>query len=103
MRTSGAGPGASVLFLGVPYLRSSAVFVYAGFTRRGFTIVRSVVAAMGSFFLLSGLLVALAMGILGFPFEGRGWEGGLAHGAFGGVATACAALLPCDDEESTSR
>jgi hypothetical protein len=52
--------------------------------------------------LLSGLLVALAMGVLGLPLGGRGWEGGLAHGAFGGVATACAALLPCDDEESAS-
>jgi hypothetical protein len=64
------------VLLGGLYLGSSAVFACAGFTRRGFTIVRSVVAAMGSFFLLSGLLVALAMGILGFPFEGRGWEGG---------------------------
>jgi hypothetical protein len=89
--------------LGGLYLGSSAVFACAGFTRRGFTIVRSVVAAMGSFILLSGLLVALAMGILGLSLGGRGWEGGLAHGAFGGVATACAALLPCDDEESASR
>jgi hypothetical protein len=39
---------------------------------------------MGSFFLLLGLLVALAMGILGFPLEGRGWEAGLAHAALGG-------------------
>jgi hypothetical protein len=92
VRITSAGLGASVLFLGVPYLRSSAVFASAGFTRRGFTIVRSVVAAMGSFFLFSGLLVALAMGILGLPLGGRGREGGLAHGAFGGVATACAVV-----------
>jgi hypothetical protein len=52
---------------------------------------------MGSFFLLSGLLVALALGNLGFPFEGRGWVVGLAHAAFGGLTMACAVLLPCDD------
>jgi hypothetical protein len=53
---------------------------------------------MGSLFLLLGLLVALAMGILGFPFEGRGWEVGLAHAALGGLTMACAVLLPCDNE-----
>jgi hypothetical protein len=52
---------------------------------------------MGSFFLLSGLLVALTMGVLGFPFGARGWEVGLAHTAFGGLTMACAVLLPCDD------
>jgi hypothetical protein len=40
------------------------------------------------------------MGILGFPFEGRGWEAGLAHAALGGLTMACAVLLPCDDEAS---
>jgi hypothetical protein len=53
---------------------------------------------MGSFLLLLGLLVALMMSILGFPFEGRGWGVGLAHAALGGLTMACAALLPCDDE-----
>jgi hypothetical protein len=94
VRIPSAGLGASVFYLG-----SAAIFAYAGFTRRECTIVRSVVAAMGSFFLLSGVLVALAMGILGFPFGGRGWEVGLVHAAVGGLTMACATLLPCDDEE----
>ena len=89
-----AGPGASAFYLG-----SAAIFVYAGYTRRECTIVRSVVAAIGSFLLLSGLLVALAMGILEFPFGGRGWEVGLVHAAVGGLTMACATLLPCDEEE----
>ena len=93
-----AGLGASVLYVG-----SAAVFFYAGFGRRDCAIVRSVVAGMGSLFLVSGLLVALTMSILGFPFGGRGWEAGLAHAAFGGLTMACAALLPCDDDGSASR
>jgi len=98
VRIPSAGLGASVFYLG-----SAAIFAYAGFTRRDCTIVRSVVAAMGSLFLLSGLLVALGMGILGFPFGGRGWEVGLVHAAIGGLTMACATLLPCDDDESASR
>ena len=46
---SKAGLGVSVL-----YLSSAAIFAYAGFSRRSFAIIRSVVAAKGSFFLLSG-------------------------------------------------
>ena len=93
VRMTSAGLGASVLYVG-----SAVVFAYAGFARRDSTIVRSVVAAMGSFFLLLGVLVALLMSILGFPFEGRGWEVGLVHAAFGALTMACAVLLPCDDE-----
>lgn len=93
VRVSSAGLGASVFYLG-----SAAIFAYAGFSRRNTPIIRSVVAAMGVFFLVSGLLVALTMSILGFPFEGRGWEAGLVHAAFGGLTMACAVLLPCDDE-----
>jgi hypothetical protein len=85
------------LLVGAAYFLSAAVFAYAGFSRGDAAIVRIVVAAMGSFFLVSGLLVALAMSILGFPFEGRGWVVGLAHAAFGGLTMACAVLLPCDD------
>jgi hypothetical protein len=89
---SRAGVGVSVLYVG-----SAAIFAYAGFSPRSSTIVRSVVATMGSLFLVSGLLVALAMGIVGFPFEGRVWEAALVHAAFGGLTMACAVLLPCDD------
>jgi hypothetical protein len=89
------------LLVGAAYLLSAAVFAYAGFSREAAAIVRVVVAAMGSFFLVSGLAVAIAMSILGFPFEGRGWVVGLAHAAFGGLAmAACAVLLPCDDESA---
>ena len=96
VRISIAGLGVSVL-----YLSSAIIFAYAGFSRRISTIIRSVVAAMGLFFLLSGLLVALTMSILGFPFEGRGWEWGLAHAAFGGLTMACAVLLPCRDDSAS--
>jgi hypothetical protein len=95
VRISRVGLGGSVL-----YLSSAIIFAYAGFSGRPSTIIRSVVAAMGLFFLLTGLLVALIMGILGFPFEGGGWEWGLVHAAFGGLTMACAVLLPCDDESA---
>jgi hypothetical protein len=86
------------LGVGAAYLLSAVVFAYAGFSREDTAIVRSVVAAMGSLLLLLGLMVAIAMGIMGFPFGGRGWEVGLAHAALGGLTMACAVLLPCDDE-----
>jgi hypothetical protein len=86
------------LLVGVVYLLAAAVFAYAGFSLRNAATIRIVVAVMGSLFLLLGLLVALAMSILGFPFEGRGWVVGLAHAALGGLTMACAVLLPCDDE-----
>jgi len=96
VRLSRAGLGVGVLYLG-----SAAIFAYAGFSQRNSPNIRSVVAAMGAFFLVSGLLVALTMSILGFPFEGRGWEVGLVHAAFGGLTMACAVLLPCDDESAS--
>ena len=96
VRISRVGLGVSVLYLG-----SAAIFAYAGFSRMNSTIIRSVVAAMGLVFLLSGLLVALTMSILGFPFEGRIWEAGLGHAAFGGLSMACAVLLPCSDESGS--
>jgi hypothetical protein len=86
------------LLVGAVYLLAAAVFVYSGFSLRNAATIRIVVAVMGSLFLLLGLLVALAMSILGFPFEGRGWVVGLAHAAFGGLTMACAVLLPCEDE-----
>ena len=92
-RMTGAGMGAGVL-----YLCSAAVFAYSGFALRNAATIRIVVAVMGCLFLLLGLLVALAMSILGFPFEGRGWVVGLAHAALGGLTMACAVLLPCKDE-----
>jgi hypothetical protein len=70
------------LGVSVPYAGSAAVFAYAGF-RRG-------EAAMGSLLLASGLLLALGMGVVGFPFEGRYWVVVLAHAALGGLTMACA-------------
>jgi len=98
LRTTNGGIGASVFYVG-----SAAVFAYAGFRRGDAAVVRVVVATMGSLLLVSGLLVALGMSILGFPFEGRYWVAGLAHAALGGATMACAVLLPCDDEGSASR
>src|SRR5215212_6551588 len=86
--------------VGVFDLVSAGVFAYAGLSQRNAATIRVVVAVMGSFLLLSGLLVALTMGILGFPFEGNGWVVGLAHAGLGGLTMACAVLLPCDDEGS---
>jgi hypothetical protein len=96
VRVSRAGLGVSVFYLG-----SAAIFAYASSSRRNATTIRSVVAAMGLFFLLSGLLVALTMSILGFPFEGRAWVVGLVHAGFGGLTMACAVLLPCGDESAS--
>jgi hypothetical protein len=96
VRISIVGLGESMLYLG-----SAAIFAFAGFSRKNSTTIRSVVAVIGLFFLLLGLLVALSMSILGFPFEGRGWEWGLVHAAFGGLTMACAVLLPCRDESAS--
>jgi hypothetical protein len=96
VRISRVGLGVSVLYLG-----SAAVFAYAGFSGRTSTIIRTVVAALGLFFLLSGLLVAVTVSVLRFPFEGRGWEAGLMHAAFGGLTMVCAMLLPCSDESAS--
>jgi len=96
VRISRLGLGVSVL-----YLSSAAIFAFTGFSRMDTAIVRTGVAAMGLFFLVSGLLVALTMSVLGFPFEGRGWEAGLVHAAIGGLTMACAVLLPCDDESAS--
>ena len=94
VRLANEGLGASVLYVG-----SAVVLAYAGFSRTvPARVVRTLVAAVGSFFLVSGLLVALAMGVVGFPFGGRVWEVGLAHAALGGLTMACAVLLPCDDD-----
>ncbi len=98
LRIPNGGLGVSLLYVG-----SAAVFAYAGFRRGEAAVVRFVVAAIGSLLLASGLLLALGMGVLGFPFEGRYWVVGLAHAALGGLTMACAVLMPCDDEGSASR
>ncbi len=90
------------LGVGIFHLSSAAIFAWVGFSRRDSAIVRGVVAGMGLLFLLSGLLVALTMSALGFPFEGRYWEAGLVQAALGGLSMACAVLLPCDDEPTIS-
>jgi hypothetical protein len=90
------------LVVSVLYVGSSCVLAYAGFSRRDPMIVRTLVAAMGSLFLVSGLAVALTMGVLGFPFGGRGWEAGLANAALGGLTMACAGLLPCADDDGSA-
>jgi hypothetical protein len=91
--------GLGVIGVSVLYVGSATVFAYAGLSRALPTsVVRTLVAAMGSLFLVSGLSVALAMGVLGFPFGGRGWEVGLAHAALGGLTMACAVLLPYEDD-----
>lgn len=92
------------LSLSVLYVSLASVFAYAGFRCGKAALVRSVVAVMGTLLLASGLLLALAMAVAGFPFEGRYWVVGLAHAALGGLTMACAVLMPCnDDERSTSR
>jgi hypothetical protein len=88
------------LLVGAAYFLSAAVFAYAGFSLRNAATIRIVVAVMGSFFLVSGLALALAVGVFEVPFWDKVWEGGLAHAAFGGLARACAVLLPCDDEST---
>ena len=100
VRIPNEGLGLSVLYVG-----SSCVLAYAGFRRGGEAgVIRTLVAAVGSLLLVTGLAVALTMSVLGFPFGGRGWEAGLANAALGGLTMACAALLPCaDDDGSASR
>jgi len=97
VRVTGAGLG-----VGIFHLSSAAILAYVGFSRRNSTIIRSVVGGLGVLFLISGLLVALIMSFLGFPFEGRGWEAGLVQAALGGLTMACAVVLPCDDDPAIS-
>jgi hypothetical protein len=89
----GVGPGAGVL-----YLISAGIVAYAGFSERDPDIVRTVVGGMGLLFWISGLFLAVIMGALGFPYEGRFWEVGLWHAALGALSVSCAVLLPCADE-----
>jgi hypothetical protein len=89
----GVGPGAGVL-----YLISAGIVAYAGSSEREPDIVRNVVGGMGLLFWISGLFLAVTMGILGFPYEGRFWEVGLWHAALGALSVTCAVLLPCADE-----
>jgi hypothetical protein len=89
----GLGPGAGVL-----YLISAGIVAYAGSSAREPGIVRTVVGGMGLLFWISGLLLAVIMGALGFPYEGRFWEVGLWHAALGALSVSCAVLLPCADE-----
>ena len=89
----GVGPGAGVL-----YLISAGIVAYAGSSAREPHVVRTVVGVMGLLFWISGLLLAVIMGALGFPYEGRFWEVGLWHAALGALSVSCAVLLPCADE-----
>ena len=89
----GVGPGAGVL-----YLISAGIVAYAGSSERDPDIVRTVVGGMGLLFWISGLFLAVIMGALGFPYEGRFWEVGLWHAALGALSVSCAVLLPCADE-----
>jgi hypothetical protein len=90
----GVGPGVGIL-----YLISAGIVVYASSYRRDPEIVRVVVGGMGVLFLLLGLFLAFIMSVLGFPYEGRYWEVGLGHAALGALTMACAVLLPCADDE----
>src|SRR5918997_19680 len=90
---SEGGPGAGVL-----YLISSGIVTYAGSSGRDPGVVRTVVGGVGLLFLLSGLSLAVLVGALGFPYEGRYWEAGLWHACLGALSMSCAALLPCADE-----
>ncbi len=90
----GVGPAGGIL-----YVSSAGIFAYASSYRRDPEIVRVVVGGMGALFLFLGLLLAFAMGVLGFPYQGRLWEAGLGHAALGALTMACAVLLPCADDE----
>src|SRR4028118_938798 len=87
------GPAAGVL-----YLISAGIVAYAGSSERHPDVVRTVVGGRGLLFWISGLLWAVIMGALGFPYEGRFWEMGLWHAALGALSVSCAVLLPCADE-----
>jgi hypothetical protein len=76
--------------VGILYLSLAALLAYLAFPRRDPAILRSVVGGMGLLFLSTGVLVALTMGVLGFPYERKGWEARLVHAALGGLRMACA-------------
>ena len=88
--------------VGILYLSLAALLAYVAFPRRYSAIVRSVIGGMGVLFFCTGLLVALTMSVLGFPYEGKGWEAGLVHAALGALTMACAVSLPCEDEPPIS-
>lgn len=90
----GVSPGVGIL-----YLSSATIIAYVSFLRRDPDIIRVVVGVVGVLFLLSGLFLAIVMSALGFPYEGGGWEIGLANAALGALTMACAMLLPYTDEE----
>jgi hypothetical protein len=88
--------------VGILYLSLAALLAYVAFPQRDSAILRSVVGGVGFLFFSTGLLVALTMSVLGFPYEGEGWEAGLGHAAVGALTMACAGSLPCEDERPIS-
>jgi hypothetical protein len=88
--------------VGILYLSLAALLAYVAFPQRDSAILRSVVGGIGFLFFSTGLLVALTMSVLGFPYEGEGWEAGLGHAAVGALTMACAGSLPCEDERPSS-
>jgi hypothetical protein len=88
--------------VGILYLSLAALLAYIAFPQRDSAILRSVVGGVGFLFFSTGLLVALTMSVLGFPYEGEGWEAGLGHAAVGALTMACAGSLPCEDERPSS-
>jgi hypothetical protein len=88
--------------VGILYLSLAALLAYVAFPQRDSAILRSVVGGVGFLFFSTGLLVALTMSVLGFPYEGEGWEAGLGHAAVGALTMACAGSLPCEDERPSS-
>jgi hypothetical protein len=84
------------------YLSLAALLACVAFPQRDSAILRSVVGGIGFLFFSTGLLVALTMSVLGFPYEGEGWEAGLGHAAVGALTMACAGSLPCEDERPSS-
>lgn len=87
------GVAVSALYLGL-----AAVVAWVSFLRKP-EFLRAVVGGVGGIFLLSGLFLAVVVSILGFPYQGTGWEMGLANAALGASSMACAVLLPCADED----
>jgi hypothetical protein len=80
------------------YLFTAIVFAYAGSRWRDAEFTRAVVGSFGTFYLASGLILAVVFGGLEFPFGSGAYAMALGLAIVGGMSTVCARVLPCEDD-----
>lgn len=87
------GGGVALLCLG-----TAGIFAYVGYWQRDVAVVQAAVGGLGVLYLVVGVILAILLVALEFPFEGTGYVETLGVAAFGGISTVCSQVLPCEEE-----